>query len=343
MMRNLYEFCPNDATTLIAVKGRPTCSKCGFVDYKNPKPAVGVLIEQDGRVLLGRPKSATGCKWDILGGFIEAGETAEQAAIREIREEAGLELTDLRYFMSQSDTYPPFDEPTVNIIFVSGARGYPERPGSDVAEIRRFLPHELPQDVAYPHQSNVLNAWQDAKQKQLDEKIRERFLEEYRQCQAGYQYRDQLTQDEFVKMFIIFNILALLLGFTTFFGSINEVTLVWIRTALCITGGIGLLAILVDLEANASCKGALRARSVELEGLLGLGYWSRIRDRSMRGEEWITKKLLGVIENLWPWRKEKVTEGSITAAFVWVGRFLLGIWLAASVMAVRLGGELVFR
>lgn len=78
------------------------CPDCGHVVYLNPVPSVAVILFREGRVLLVRRniEPAIGL-WCLPGGFIEAGETAEQAVVREVQEETGLlckpiELTDAR-------------------------------------------------------------------------------------------------------------------------------------------------------------------------------------------------------------------------------------------------------
>ena len=70
---------------------REVCPACGFVFYRNPIPAVGVVVELDGRVVLVRrryePRAGF---WALPAGFMELGESAEEAAIRECHEETGL-------------------------------------------------------------------------------------------------------------------------------------------------------------------------------------------------------------------------------------------------------------
>lgn len=160
-----YAFCPYDGTRLEPAPAgdgerRMCCSACGFADYRNPKPGVAVLVLREGRLLLGKrggePRKGF---WDILGGFVDAGETAEEAAAREIREETGLELGDIRYFGSYPDTYGARNEPVVSLCFTARAAGGIERADSDVAELRWFLPSELPAELAFPHQQRIMADW----------------------------------------------------------------------------------------------------------------------------------------------------------------------------------------
>src|ERR1044071_7978682 len=72
---------------------RPACLACGFVVYFDPKVACGALIAQAGRVLLVRRRNEPGRgRWCLPCGFADADEPPEQAAQREAREEAGIEI-----------------------------------------------------------------------------------------------------------------------------------------------------------------------------------------------------------------------------------------------------------
>lgn len=82
------------------------CPSCGLLAYPRISPAIMVLIRRGGELLLARsPRFAPGI-YSALAGFVEAGETLEQCAAREVREEVGLEIANLRYFRSQSWPFP---------------------------------------------------------------------------------------------------------------------------------------------------------------------------------------------------------------------------------------------
>ena len=92
-----FEYCPFCGTRLtMKEKGghqRPTCSKCGFVQFQNPVPGVVVVIEKDGNVLLGKRLGSYGKgKWGLPQGYIEYDEDFLTAAIREAKEETGLDV-----------------------------------------------------------------------------------------------------------------------------------------------------------------------------------------------------------------------------------------------------------
>ena len=77
------------------------CTSCKFPSYPRLSPAVIVLVERDGKCLLARNARTRMPFYSTLAGFVEVGETLEHCVAREIREEASIELTDLRYFGSQ--------------------------------------------------------------------------------------------------------------------------------------------------------------------------------------------------------------------------------------------------
>jgi len=159
-----FRFCPYDgqALTSLVEEGvsRPRCLKCGFVDYGNPKPCVAVLIVQDGKLLVGKraTEPAKGM-WDILGGFIDAGESAEDAVRREVSEETGLDVRITRYLGSFPDTYGHRGVPTLNLCYVTVPVGGTVRAASDVAELSWLSVTELPTTWAFPHQQQIIATW----------------------------------------------------------------------------------------------------------------------------------------------------------------------------------------
>lgn len=77
-------------------EGRPRyqCEGCGFVHYMNPRVVASVIIEHDGRLLLQqRAMEPSRGLWTFPGGFLEVGETPEEGAVREAKEEVGLDVT----------------------------------------------------------------------------------------------------------------------------------------------------------------------------------------------------------------------------------------------------------
>ena len=82
------------------------CSECGYAAYPRIAPAVIALVTKGDRVLLQRNTHYRGVVWSLVAGFVDAGENLEDAVRREIREEASIEVKDIRYFGSQTWPYP---------------------------------------------------------------------------------------------------------------------------------------------------------------------------------------------------------------------------------------------
>ena len=99
----MHRFCGRCASPTVLADGERSrrCPQCGAVYYPRIAPAVIVLIERGDEVLLARGASFPGKWFSLLAGFVEPGESLEETAAREVREEVGVELQALRYFGSQ--------------------------------------------------------------------------------------------------------------------------------------------------------------------------------------------------------------------------------------------------
>lgn len=82
------------------------CPTCGLLAYPRISPAVMVLVLRGDDLLLARSPHFKPGIFSALAGFVEAGESLEACAIREVREEVGIEITNLRYFHSQPWPFP---------------------------------------------------------------------------------------------------------------------------------------------------------------------------------------------------------------------------------------------
>lgn len=82
------------------------CPSCGYTSYPRISPAVIVLVERDNTILLARAPRFKEELFSVLAGFSEPGETLEDTVQREIREEVGIDVTDIRYFGSQPWPFP---------------------------------------------------------------------------------------------------------------------------------------------------------------------------------------------------------------------------------------------
>jgi NAD+ diphosphatase len=103
-----HQFCGRCAapTERIAGELARRCPRCRVPLYPRLSPAIIVLVERDGAALLGRNARFPGAMYSTLAGFVEAGETLEETVTREVREESGVEVRDVRYFGSQPWPFP---------------------------------------------------------------------------------------------------------------------------------------------------------------------------------------------------------------------------------------------
>jgi len=103
-----HQFCGRCG---VRMNARPTerakeCPRCGLLHFPRLAPAIIVLIERGKQLLLARSKRFATGMYSVLAGFVEPGESLEEAVEREIREEVGLNVRDIRYFGSQPWPFP---------------------------------------------------------------------------------------------------------------------------------------------------------------------------------------------------------------------------------------------
>lgn len=117
------------------------CPACQHAAYPRLSPVVMVRVVDKGRILLARaPRFAPGV-YSVLAGFVEAGETLEQTIYREVAEEVGIQVYNLRYFGSQSWPFPH----SLMIAFTADyAGGELQIDGREILEARWFVPNKMP-------------------------------------------------------------------------------------------------------------------------------------------------------------------------------------------------------
>ena len=103
-----HQFCGRCGTASEPVPGERAkrCPRCGLTSFPRLSPAVIVLIERGETILLARGRQFPEGFYGIIAGFVEPGESLEEAVRREVREEVGLEIAEVRYFGSQPWPYP---------------------------------------------------------------------------------------------------------------------------------------------------------------------------------------------------------------------------------------------
>jgi len=133
------------------------CPQCGTAvkKYINPVPTVDIIIEVKsksggmGVVLILRKNDPKA--WALPGGFVDYGETLEDAAVREAKEETGLTLEAVSQFHTYSDPRRDPRQHTISTVFTAKAQGKP-RPADDAARAGIFTEENLPSLLAFDHQ-----------------------------------------------------------------------------------------------------------------------------------------------------------------------------------------------
>ncbi len=139
---------------------RLTCAECGFVAYENPKIVTGSVVSVDGRILLCRraiePRRGF---WTIPAGYMELGETVEEAAKREAREEACAEIA----IDGVLALYSIARIGQVQVLFRATLATPGFAAGAESLEVRLFDWEDIPwADLAFPSVHWVLHAWRAA-------------------------------------------------------------------------------------------------------------------------------------------------------------------------------------
>ena len=122
---------------------RLVCSTCRFVFYLDPKVAVGAICRKDGKIImLRRAIDPAYGKWVFPGGYVDRGESLEDAARREAREEIGVEVRLTRLI----NVYSYTGRPVVVVVYEAEVVGGEIHGGEEALEVRSFEPGDIPWD-----------------------------------------------------------------------------------------------------------------------------------------------------------------------------------------------------
>lgn len=117
------------------------CGACGALYFPRITPAIMVAVLKDHKLLLAKNRSFPQGFYSVLAGFVEPGERLEECIIREVKEEVGLEITNLRYFNSQPWPFPN----SLMIAFIADyAGGKLKVDNREIVEAGWFAANELP-------------------------------------------------------------------------------------------------------------------------------------------------------------------------------------------------------
>ena len=155
-----YRFCPRCGGALDLRTLRPgepqrlVCQGCGFVFFLDPKVAAGVIFSLNGGiVLLQRAIEPRYGRWVFPGGYVDRGESLEAAALREVKEESGLDVRLTRLLGAYSSP----GNAVIVIVYAGEVTGGSLRTDDESLDIRSFAPAEIPwEQLAFPSTSHAL-------------------------------------------------------------------------------------------------------------------------------------------------------------------------------------------
>ena len=171
MPEPIFKYCPMCAAPLVEKHIfnilRQTCPSCGFILFLAPKLVTVVVIEHEGKILLGkRNMNPARGMWSFFGGYVDRGEKLEEAAIREVKEETNLDvqLDALIGLYSQSGS------PHVLVAYqasitnnnISALAAQPD----EMSELAFFSLAEIP-ELAFPFDNQILSDWKKTNCSQL--------------------------------------------------------------------------------------------------------------------------------------------------------------------------------
>lgn len=169
-----YKYCPRCGAEMaektVDHKKRKVCPVCEYVYYHNPAPAAGVVIEEDGKILLVRRKyEPYKGDWCLPAGFMEYDESPEQCAIRETKEELNVDVeVDGLY-----GVYSGKDDPRTHAVLVmywAKIIGGELKPGDDAEEIESFAKDKVPSNIAFLAHRQIIREFFEIKESKTPRK-----------------------------------------------------------------------------------------------------------------------------------------------------------------------------
>jgi NAD+ diphosphatase len=103
-----HQFCGRCGVQLrtMSTERAKECPQCGLLLFPRLAPAIIVLVERANKLLLARSRHFPSDMYSVIAGFVEPGESLEEAVTREVNEEVGVDVKDIRYFGSQPWPFP---------------------------------------------------------------------------------------------------------------------------------------------------------------------------------------------------------------------------------------------
>jgi len=140
-----YKYCPQCKKSLETSQEHPYCTNCDIYIYQNPKPTASVLPIKNGKVLISiRAIKPYKGSYDTIGGFLQLDEHPEEAAIRETKEETGLDIKILHLLPMHKERYGKDGDHLINIFYVGKVVGGKMKPADDVESLHWIPINKVP-------------------------------------------------------------------------------------------------------------------------------------------------------------------------------------------------------
>ena len=166
-----FKYCPLCSQKLslkeTCGKQRPTCHNCGYIQFRNPLPGVVVVIEKNKKVLLGKRGGGFGKgKWCLPQGYIEFDEDFLTAAIREVKEETGLDV-EIKSIINIVSNLLSLKLHTLTIVLLADVKAGEPCAGDDLETLEWFLPSEPLPEIAFEADEYIIKNYQNIRLKRM--------------------------------------------------------------------------------------------------------------------------------------------------------------------------------
>jgi NAD+ diphosphatase len=141
-----HRFCPRCGGRLdVTYAGHVlVCQKCGRQQFPRTDPAVIMMVTYDDRALLGRQETWPEGRYSTLAGFVDPGESLEEAVVREVAEETGVHVTDVTYFGNQPW---PFPQSLMVGFFARAVTTQISVDGAEISDARWFTRRQMKEEA----------------------------------------------------------------------------------------------------------------------------------------------------------------------------------------------------